>query len=136
MNPIFSLLILMGIASSAFSQGYPSKPVSLVIPFGAGGEMQVRTVAPDVPTAREAGVPDMEKIVGWTALMGPPGLPKDVVERWSSALANLAKDPEWLAAITKIGGIPAIRSAADTEKYVREQYELYDKLIGTLGIRQ
>ncbi len=91
---------------------------------------------PDVPTAREAGVPDMEKIVGWTALMGPPGLPKDVVDRWSAAFASLAKDPGWLADIAKIGGIPAIRSPQDTEKYVQEQYELYDKLIGMLGIRQ
>ena len=94
------------------------------------------TEAPEVPTAREAGVPEMERIVGWTALMGPPGMPKEVVERWSAALASVAKDPEWLAGIAKIGGIPAIRSAADTEKYVREQYELYDKLIGVLGIRQ
>jgi tripartite-type tricarboxylate transporter receptor subunit TctC len=91
---------------------------------------------PDVPTAREAGVPNMEKIVGWSALMGPPGLPKDVTERWVAALASLAKDPEWLAGIAKIGGIPAIRSPAETEKYVKEQYELYDGLITTLGIRQ
>ena len=92
--------------------------------------------APDLQSAREAGVPEMEKIVGWTAIMGPPGLPKEVVERWTAALASVAKDPEWLAGIAKIGGIPAIRSAADTEKYVREQYELYDKLITALGIRQ
>jgi tripartite-type tricarboxylate transporter receptor subunit TctC len=91
---------------------------------------------PEVPSAREAGVPDMEKVVGWTALMGPPGMPKDLVDRWTVALAAVAKDPEWLSGIAKIGGIPAIRSPADTEKYVREQYELYDKLITTLGIRQ
>jgi tripartite-type tricarboxylate transporter receptor subunit TctC len=91
---------------------------------------------PEVPSAREAGVPEMEKVVGWTALMGPPGMPKDVVDRWTAALAAVAKDPEWLSGIAKIGGIPAIRSPADTEKYVREQYELYDKLITTLGIRQ
>jgi tripartite-type tricarboxylate transporter receptor subunit TctC len=92
--------------------------------------------APELQTAREAGVPDMEKIVGWTALMGPPGMPKDVVDRWAAALASVAKDPEWLSGIAKIGGIPAIRSPADTEKYLREQFELYDKLITTLGIRQ
>jgi tripartite-type tricarboxylate transporter receptor subunit TctC len=92
--------------------------------------------APDVPTAREAGVPDMEKIVGWTALMGPPGMPKELVDRWTSVLASVAKDPEWLAGIAKIGGIPAIRSPAETERYVREQYELYDRLITALGIRQ
>ena len=32
--------------------------------------------------------------------------------------------------------LPAIRSPAETEKFVREQYELYDKLVTTLGIRQ
>jgi tripartite-type tricarboxylate transporter receptor subunit TctC len=92
--------------------------------------------APELQTAREAGVPDMEKIVGWTALMGPPGLPKEVVDRWVAALASVAKDPEWLAGIAKIGGIPAVRSPAETERYVKEQFELYDKLIGSLGIRQ
>ena len=92
--------------------------------------------APDLPTAREVGAPDMEKIVGWSALMGPPGMPKEVIERWTAALGSVAKDPEWLAGIAKIGGIPAIRSAAETEKFVREQYELYDRLITTLGIRQ
>jgi tripartite-type tricarboxylate transporter receptor subunit TctC len=91
---------------------------------------------PDVPTARESGVPDMERIVGWTALMGPPGMPQEVVDRWSAALAAIARDPEWLAGIAKIGGIPAIRSPADTERFVRGQYELYDRLITTLGIRQ
>ncbi len=92
--------------------------------------------APDLQTAREAGVPDMEKIVGWTALMGPPGMSRELVERWSTVLASLAKDPEWLAGIARIGGIPAIRSPAETEKYVREQFELYERLIAVLGIRQ
>jgi tripartite-type tricarboxylate transporter receptor subunit TctC len=92
--------------------------------------------APDLQTAREAGVPDMERIVGWTALMGPPGMPKEIVDRWTTVLASVAKDPEWLSGIAKIGGIPAIRSPAETERYVREQYELYDQLITTLGIRQ
>jgi tripartite-type tricarboxylate transporter receptor subunit TctC len=91
---------------------------------------------PDVPSAREAGYPDMEKIVGWTALMGPPGLPKDVVDRWVDVFARLAKDPDWQSGNAKIGGIAAIRSKEDTEKFVREQYELYDKLVTTLGIRQ
>jgi tripartite-type tricarboxylate transporter receptor subunit TctC len=91
---------------------------------------------PDVPSAREAGFPDMEKIVGWTALMGPPGLPKEVVDRWVDVFARLAKDPDWQTGNTRLGGIAAIRSPAETEKFVREQYELYDKLVGALGIRQ
>jgi len=91
---------------------------------------------PDVPSAGEAGYPDMEKIVGWTALMGPPGLPKDVVDKWTDVFARLSKDPDWQSGNAKLGGIAAIRSQTDTERFVREQFELYDKLVTSLGIRQ
>jgi tripartite-type tricarboxylate transporter receptor subunit TctC len=91
---------------------------------------------PDVPAAAEAGFPDMNKIVGWTALMGPPGLPKEIVQRWTDVFARLAKDPDWQLGNSRIGGIAAIRSPAESDQFVREQYELYDKLIGSLGIRQ
>ena len=91
---------------------------------------------PDAPSGTEAGFPDMNKIVGWTALMGPPGLPKEVVDKWTEVFARLAKDAEWQLGNSRIGGIAAIRSPAESEQFVREQYELYDKLITALGIRQ
>ena len=91
---------------------------------------------PDVPSAAEVGYPDMNKIVGWTALMGPPGLPKEVVDKWIDVFARLAKDPDWQAGNARLGGVAAIRSPADTEAFVREQYELYDRLVTGLGIRQ
>jgi len=114
-----------------------------VIPQAQAGRIRVLFVTPtqipdlpNVPSAKEAGYPDMEKIVGWTALMGPPGLPREVVDRWVEVFARLAKDPDWQSGNARLGGIAAIRSPADTEKFVREQYDLYDKLVGTLGIRQ
>jgi tripartite-type tricarboxylate transporter receptor subunit TctC len=91
---------------------------------------------PDVPTSRELGWPEMERITGWTALMGPPGMAKEAVDRWIEALGKVAQDPDWLAGNVKIGGIPSVRSQAETEKFVREQYELYEKLATSLGIRQ
>ncbi|MGE5639533.1 MAG: Bug family tripartite tricarboxylate transporter substrate binding protein [Clostridia bacterium] len=91
---------------------------------------------PDVPNATDAGFPDMNRIVGWTALMGPPGLPKEVVDRWTDVFAKLARDPDWQQGNAHIGGIAAIRSPAETEKFVREQFEVYDKLVTNLGIRQ
>ena len=114
-----------------------------VIPHVKSGALRALMVMPtrlaelpEVPSAREAGFPDMEKIVGWTALMGPPGLPKEVVDRWTDTFAKLAKDPDWQAGNAKLGGIVAIRSPADTERFVHEQYELYDGLVTRLGIRQ
>ena len=91
---------------------------------------------PEVPSAAETGYPDMNKIVGWTALMGPPGLPKEVVDRWTDVFARLARDPDWQAGNARLGGVAAIRSPAETEKFVREQFELYDRLVTGLGIRQ
>ena len=114
-----------------------------VIPMAKAGRMRVLFVSPvriaelpGVPSAREAGFPDMEKIVGWTALMGPPKMPGAIVNRWTEVFARLAKDPDWMAGNARIGGVAAIRSPAATEQYVREQYELYDKLVTALGIRQ
>ena len=91
---------------------------------------------PDAPSAKEAGFPDMEKIVGWTALMGPAGLPKPIVAKWADVFQKLSKDPDWQAGNARIGGISAIRSPMETEKYVREQYEMYSKLAAALGMRQ
>ena len=114
-----------------------------VIPMAKAGRLRTLFVSPvriadlpGVPSAREAGYPDMEKIVGWTALMGPPKLPKAIVDRWSGVFARLAMDADWQAGNARIGGVAAIRSPAATEQYVREQYELYDKLVTALGIRQ
>jgi tripartite-type tricarboxylate transporter receptor subunit TctC len=88
---------------------------------------------PGVPTARSLGWPEMENLAAWSALAGPRELPREVVERWSEAMAQLARDPGWLAGNDRLGGIPAVRSPADTEKFVRSQYELYEKLAERLG---
>ena len=91
---------------------------------------------PDVPTARSLGWPDMEKLAAWSALAGPPQLPREVVARWTDVMAKLAHDPAWLSGNEKLGGIPAVRSPAQTDKFVREQYQLYERLAERLGLRQ
>ena len=91
---------------------------------------------PGVPTARSLGWPEMESLAAWSALAGPRGLPSEVVQRWSEAMAQLARDVAWLAGNEKLGGVPAVRSPAASEAYVRTQYEMYEKLATRLGLRQ
>jgi tripartite-type tricarboxylate transporter receptor subunit TctC len=91
---------------------------------------------PDTPTARELGWPQLEALTGWSALYGPPGMPADVVAKWTEAFKQIAQDPDWLKGNVAIGGVPAVRSPAETEKFAREQYELYEKLGTTLGLRK
>jgi tripartite-type tricarboxylate transporter receptor subunit TctC len=91
---------------------------------------------PDVPTARSLGWPQMETLAAWSALAGPSRLPRDVVERWTDVLTKLARDPGWLAGVETLGGIAAVRSPAETDKFVRDQYQLYERLADRLGLRQ
>ena len=91
---------------------------------------------PDIPTARELGLAQMEQVMGWSGLYGPPGLPPEVANKWAEALKKIAQDPDWIRGNAGFGAIPAIRSAADTEKFAKEQYELYEKLGTTLGLRK
>jgi tripartite-type tricarboxylate transporter receptor subunit TctC len=83
---------------------------------------------PDVPTAREAGYPQLEAIVGWSALYGPPGMSKELVDRWAGMLAGAAKDTQWIAATEKAGSIPRVLSPAETEKFAAEQFAVYERL--------
>ena len=91
---------------------------------------------PDVPTARSLGWPEMERLAAWSALAGPPRLPREVIEHWTAVLAKLSRDAAWLAGVEKLGGIPGIRSPAETDAFVRDQYQLYEKLADRLGLRQ
>jgi tripartite-type tricarboxylate transporter receptor subunit TctC len=91
---------------------------------------------PEVPTARSLGWPEMERLAAWSALGGPPQLPRDVVDRWSDVMAKLSRDAAWLSGVEKLGGIPAVRSPAETDKFVRDQYQLYERLSDRLGLRQ
>jgi putative tricarboxylic transport membrane protein len=91
---------------------------------------------PNAPTARSLGWPQMESLAAWSALAGPARLPRDVLQRWTEVLAKLAQDAAWLAGVERLGGIPAVRSPAETDKFVRDQYQLYERLAERLGLRQ
>ena len=45
---------------------------------------------PDIPTARELGLPQMEAVIGWSGLFGPPKMAPEAVQRWAAALADRA----------------------------------------------
>jgi tripartite-type tricarboxylate transporter receptor subunit TctC len=48
---------------------------------------------PDVPSAREAGVPELD-LDSWVALFAPANTPKDIVNRLSGELRKIVDNPE------------------------------------------
>lgn len=89
---------------------------------------------PDVPTAREAGYPQLEAIVGWSALYGPPNLSREVKERLIATLAKVAKDVRWIAATEKAGSIPYVQSEQDSLRFAGDQFDVYQRLGRNLQI--
>jgi len=89
---------------------------------------------PEVPTARELGYAFLERITGWSALYGPPGMDKELVAKWSEVLQKVAKDPQWIVSTERIGSVPRILSPEQTAEFVKEQFETYDRLGKSLGI--
>ena len=80
-------------------------------------------VIKDVQTAKEAGRPDLELAIGWSALYGPPGLPDEVVNKWVEVLQKIKKDKSWNKMTSKLGSIPSISSPMEMEKFAESQFK-------------
>lgn len=91
--------------------------------------------APDVPTAAEVGMPDLESVSGWSALFGPPGLPRDVVDRWAGVLAAAKDDAEWNLQVKRRGSIPGIMPPEETRRFAESQYRFYRTLASQLPVK-
>jgi tripartite-type tricarboxylate transporter receptor subunit TctC len=58
--------------------------------------------APDIPTVREAGLPDLE-IASWSGMFVPKGTPRDAVARLRAALLETLASPEVRAKFAGLG---------------------------------
>lgn len=94
-----------------------------------------QTIIKDVPTAKEVGYPNLEKIIGWSAVYGPPGLPADVVAKWTDTLEKMKKDRAWNRMTKSLGNIVTVMSPEDTKKFVAAQYKVYDDTLAKLGMQ-
>lgn len=89
---------------------------------------------PDVPTAREVGIPQLEAAVGWSALYGPPKLSAEVVGKWVTVLKHVSQDPKWVAGNANFGGIPKVLTPQETEKFVSDSFTIYSDLVRRTGL--
>jgi tripartite-type tricarboxylate transporter receptor subunit TctC len=68
---------------------------------------------PEVPTAREAGLPKFENSAFNFGIWAPNGVPKDILDTLSAAAAAAVKAPEVSEQIRKIGLIPVGSTAEE-----------------------
>jgi tripartite-type tricarboxylate transporter receptor subunit TctC len=84
---------------------------------------------PQLHNAAELGLRDMQQLQGWSALLGPPGMPAAVVARWHTLLERVAEDAGWQADTEALGAAPRIRALPTPALFLREQAQFYERLV-------
>jgi tripartite-type tricarboxylate transporter receptor subunit TctC len=89
---------------------------------------------PEVPTIDEAGMPQFN-IVLWQGLVGPAGMPREIVDRLNREFAAAMRKPEVMAAMeaqafTLVPGTPE-----QFGSLVKEQMDTYRNLLRQAGVQ-
>lgn len=79
---------------------------------------------PDLPTASEAGLEDFV-IREWSGLVGPAGMPDDVVAKLSSAFAEAQKNEALQNALSQVGFVSLAESPEEFTAAIKETNDLW-----------
>ncbi len=87
---------------------------------------------PDVPTLHEAGVSGYEATI-WVALLGPAGMPRDIVLRLNGDITKLLRAPDVRPAIIATGLEVSTGSPEELATLIRVEYEKWGRVIRETG---
>jgi tripartite-type tricarboxylate transporter receptor subunit TctC len=117
-------------------------PMVTSLPHYRAGKIQVEGVTgskrsalmPEVPTFTESGYPMLD-IPTWFAILGPAGLPDDVVKVLSEGVRKALASKEVVEALTRQGVEPGFASPADTRAFLEADSTQWAKRIKAAGIQ-
>ena len=127
------------VISGEASLGFPA--TSAAIPYARAGKLRALAVtgarrssmAPDVPTVAESGVPGYE-VTTWYCLMVPAGTPKEIVARLHAAAVNALGHPEVKKRFATTDLEPADSTPEQLGTFVRSEIVKWGKVIRESGI--
>jgi tripartite-type tricarboxylate transporter receptor subunit TctC len=128
------------VISGEASIGFPA--TSAVIPHAKAGKLRALAVtgprrssmAPDVPTVAESGVPGYE-VTAWYGLMVPVGTPKEIIARLHGAAASAITHPEVKMRFAPTDLEPAGSTPEQFGTFVRAEIAKWGKVAKESGIR-
>lgn len=90
---------------------------------------------PDIPTAKESGFPTLN-VSSWQGISGPPGLPKEIVDKWAKALEEASVDPVFIERGEKQYSDISILGPKEFWGFMQAEYQKYLKMAIELGLRK
>ena len=117
-------------------------PISAALSAIKGGKLRALAVTtakrnpmlPDVPTLSEAGVKNAESAL-WFGVWGPAGLPPAIVQKISADVRKAVADPGVKEKLQQLGNDTMDMSIDDFRKFVREEIDVYQKVIKAAGVK-
>lgn len=91
-------------------------------------------LVPDLPTMIEAGVPGFSA-TGWTALLGPAGIPRSIVARINTEVAKVLPLPEVKEKLAGDGSEFGNNTTEEFAAYLREEITKWAKVIKASGAK-
>jgi len=89
---------------------------------------------PDVPTFEEKGIKGFD-VTNWYSIMGPKGLPKDIVEKMDAAVKKAMADPGVRPTLEAQGvQFGGARTPDEFGNFIKAELAKYAKLVKELGV--
>jgi tripartite-type tricarboxylate transporter receptor subunit TctC len=92
------------------------------------------SLAPDLPTFAESGVPGYQSGT-WYAIMAPTATPREIVSRLNDELVRAVQQPDVREKLHALGTDPVSYTPAQTHEFVRGEVERMMKVVKAAGIR-
>lgn len=83
---------------------------------------------PDLPTVAESGVPGYE-VTTWGGIIGPVGMPKNIVARLSDEVQKAAKAPKVIERYQALGSDPIGTTPEQFTAFIRKEYLKWAEVI-------
>jgi tripartite-type tricarboxylate transporter receptor subunit TctC len=90
---------------------------------------------PDVPTSKEAGLPEYQ-VSGWFALLAPHGTPAPIVAKLNAAVKTALDDPQVRSSFQKQGAEPMYLTPEQSGKFIVDEIAKYRDIITKAKIPQ
>jgi tripartite-type tricarboxylate transporter receptor subunit TctC len=91
-------------------------------------------VLPQVPTFKEVGFEPVNRMA-YYGILGPKGMPKEIVDKISSATRQVLQDPAVRKRIEDTGSLLVGNTAEQFAAQMKAEYEVYKKVVDTQKLR-
>lgn len=90
---------------------------------------------PDVPTAIEAGYPDLGNVIEWYGVVVPAATPREIIARLNASVVQAINSPEVFKRITALGQTPVTSTPEEFDGWIRSEFERWGKVVKASGAK-